>query len=76
MWCVSLVFILELISNFGSLDGRCVLYIEVRCGRYAGACFENWPVRPMRPVRPVRGLYTPQNTYSDVRFARKEVGLK
>ena len=29
MWCVSLVFsILELISNFGSLDGRCVLYIK------------------------------------------------
>ena len=51
MWCVSLVFsILELISNFGSLDGRCVLYIKSdaasmpvrvsktgRCGR-CGRC--------------------------------------
>jgi len=53
MWCVSLVFSI-LISNFGSLDGRCVLYINLgRCGQYAGAWFENWPMRP------VRGLYTP-----------------
>ena len=61
--CLSLVFsILELLSIFGRVDGRCVLYIKARCGQYAGASrawYENWPVRPMRPVRPVRGLYTP-----------------
>jgi len=44
MWCVSLVFsILELISNFGSLDGQCVLYIK------AGAA--SMPVRDSKTGR-------------------------